>query len=171
MPAPNAGGLTASNAADGLEPHARMNFCLRQYAGLRSETLDNTAHKWPNAGRGNQHRRLAFLCRLLEFFADSVDELGKPRRLHGEAPIVALTDNGFRKSLFPFRGERDNRKQPVDAHVLGTELTRQPGPYVFGEHRRVSARAEAGGNSFEDGSEVADRYALGEQHLQHALDT
>ena len=148
-----------------------MDFRLRQHARLRAEALDNAAHERPDGGRGHQHRCFAVFRRLLEFFPHQVDEFGEFRRLHGEVAIVALADDRFGKGLLPFGGERDDRQRAGRGHVLGAELAREPGADMLGEHRGIARCRQPVGDAFEDGRQIADRHPLGEQDLQHALDT
>src|SRR3954465_12323713 len=63
------------DAADRLQPRARMNFSLRQHGGLRAEALDQRADERADRGRGDQHRRLAFAGGLPEGVADRGHEL------------------------------------------------------------------------------------------------
>ena len=55
------------------------------------------------------------------------------------------------------------------AGVLRADLARDTGADVFGQSGRVARRAGAFGDAFEDGGQIADRDALAEQDLQHAL--
>src|ERR1700676_2707030 len=59
-----------SDAADRLQPGARMEFSLREHRGLRPEALDQRADEWPDCGGGHQHRRLALAGSLLKAVAD-----------------------------------------------------------------------------------------------------
>ena len=58
------------DTAYSLEARARMNFALRQDRRLRPESLDDTAHEWPNVRRGYQDRRFALAGNFLEALAD-----------------------------------------------------------------------------------------------------
>ena len=60
------------DTADRLQPRPRVDFRLRQHAGLRAETLDDAAHERPDGGRRHQYRRLALARRLLEFLPDQL---------------------------------------------------------------------------------------------------
>ena len=74
------------NAADRLQPHPRIDFLLRQHAGLRPEALHDDAHERPDGEEA--------------------------RRLHGEAAVVALAGDRFvagPASKIRFRGEADIR--------------------------------------------------------------
>ena len=103
-----------------------------------AEAFDDAAHERPDIGRSDQHRRFAVPRRLLEFFADQVDEFGQLGGLHGKAAVVALADDGFGESLLPFGGERDQRQIAVRAGVLGAELAREPRADMLGQHRRIA---------------------------------
>ena len=59
----------ASDSADSLQSGARMDFALRENRGLGAEALDDRAHERPDAGRSDQHRRLALARGLLEALA------------------------------------------------------------------------------------------------------
>src|SRR5882757_10226281 len=67
----------ALNSAHRFEPGARMDLGLREHRRLRAEALDDAAHEWPRAGRGDKHGRFAGACRLLEALAHNRDELGE----------------------------------------------------------------------------------------------
>jgi len=53
---------------------------------------------------------------------------------------------------------------------LRADLPRQPRAHVLDDVGRVARERHGVGDAFQDGREVADRDALGEQQLQHALD-
>src|SRR5476651_1186568 len=95
------------NASNGLQPRARVNFRLRQHAGLCPETFDNAAYECPDSRRCDQHWCFALACGFLEPIAYQGDELSEPRWLHGEVFVVALADNRLGEILLPFGGQRD----------------------------------------------------------------
>ena len=136
---------------------------------LGAEALDDAAHERPDAGRGYQHRRFAIARGLLEFLPHQVDELGELGGLHRKASIVTLADDRFGKRLLPTGRQRDQRQVTGVGGVLRADLARQPPAYVLGQRRRIARIGDGVGDAFEDGREVADRDALGQQQLQHPL--
>ncbi len=146
-----------------------MDLGLGEDRGLGAEAFDHAAHERADAGGGHQHRRLADLRRLLEALPDERDEFGQARGLHRQAAVVALAHDRFRERLLPFRRQRDQR-QVARRRVLRAELARQPRPHVLRQGHGVAGERDRVGDAFQDGREVADRDAFGQQELQHALD-
>jgi hypothetical protein len=52
---------------------------------------------------------------------------------------------------------------------LGAELARDAGAHMLDERAGIARDRQGLGDAFEDRAEVADRDALGQQQLQHAL--
>ena len=151
------------DAADRFQPGAGVDFRLRQHGGLGAETLDQRTYEGPDRGRSDQHRRFALACGLFEPLAHDGHELRQPRRLHGEAAFLALADQRFRKRLLPLRRQRDQRQIAVDRGVLRADLARQARADMFDHRRRVAREGERVGDAFENGGEIADRDAFGQQ--------
>ena len=68
------------------------------------------------------------------------------------------------------RRQGEDRQGAARAGILGAELAGQPRAHMLGDVARIAREADRLGDAFEDGRQVADRDALVEQLLQHALD-
>src|SRR5262245_3341591 len=124
-PRPGSRNSAVSDAPDGLQPGAGVDFGMGDDRRLGTEALDHAAYEGTDAGRGHQHRRLAGLRRLLEPRPHERDELGQLRGLHRKMPVVALADDRFGEGLLPFGAERDERQVAGGRGVLRADLARQ----------------------------------------------
>ena len=83
--------------------------------------------------------------------------------------VVAFARQRFRECLLPFRRQRDQRDV---AHllVLASEICRaKPRAHMLGDRAEIARDGGGFRDAFQNGRQIADRYALGQQILQHAL--
>src|SRR3990167_6772461 len=159
-----------SDAANGPQPDAGMDFVLRHDECLRAEALDDRAYIRANAGTGEQNRHLSGTRGGLETIAHGCDELLENRRLHGELLFLALSDERLHECLFPARRKCDERQGVVSVHMCGAYLTGKARTDMLGDKREALRVADRFRNTFHDRRQVADRDALGKQRLQYTLD-
>src|SRR3546814_3705758 len=88
--------LRRSDASDGAQTGARVDFVLRHDESLRAETLDDRTYIGANAGARHQHGHFASAARILEGIAHRGDEFLQLRWLHGDLVFFALADDRLR---------------------------------------------------------------------------
>ena len=71
--------------------------------------------------------------------------------------------------MLPVRREREDRQRAGRIAVLVANLPREARAHVLGDEHQVVHGGRGLGDGFDDGAEIADRDALFEQVLQHAL--
>lgn len=146
-----------------------MDFILGHHNGLRTEAFNHGAHVRPDGRRGQQDRRFAFLRKSVISFAHGGNEFLELGRGHGKLSFFAASYQRVAKSLFPLRRQGQQRNKAVYIGVLVADLARQPRADMFGDKGHIFGISRRLGNAFEDGGQVADRYAFGHEVLENAL--
>src|SRR5579885_1156414 len=153
-----------------LDARLGVNLVLRHHDGHRAEALDDGAHIGADRRATQQHRRVARGREALEGLADAGDEFLEPAWRHAELLVVALSDDRLGEALLPLRRQGDERDEAAFAGMRVADLAGEARAHMLGDDRDVAAEAAGLGDAFENGREIADRDALGEEVLQHALD-
>ena len=127
-----------SDAADGLEPHLRVDLVLAHHHGLRAEPLDDGADMRANMGRGDEHRQVPHLrgAFIGALNADRL-ELLEFRWRHGEVAFVAVAMHGLGEIALPVVGQRQDGQTCLPAR----DWRRRAGAPDANVHARPSSAA------------------------------
>ena len=147
-----------------------MDFVLREHRGGGAEAFDDGAHERPNGGAGEEYRSFAEHGVFLKHRTHRVDEFLQLAGGHGQLFVVAIAGEGLGVFLLPRGRESDERNEASLVGVLMADLAREPRAHMLANGGNVAGIAAGLGDAFENGGQVANGNALGQQALQNALE-
>ena len=128
------------------------------------------ARRWRRTfGRADERRAVPDGGDLLDGVAHGAHERLGAARVEPEVGAVRRLHDAVGELLLEARLEHDRPQRAERVRRGRRELARQGLAAVLGEQRRVLGEARAVAQRLEDRAEVADRDALGQQALQHAV--